>query len=326
LLIGRETYFDESALFLKQYILHRTGIRRIRKITCTGLRSEGAGSQALMLMNAINFSRFFGLEYLHTPFNCIAHPERPMEEWAAAWEALFNLGAGENKCDARTNDVVNFSHNFMELNLCYPWQQRRDELAENYGAMIPGLRRKYYSNKSSRTTQELTVAVHIRRGDVSAADPDYFTSNEAILRTLRGVKSILDARTLQYKLRVYSQGSTSDFADLSLPEVEFYLNVDALWTMQELIEADMLVMAKGCFSFCAALISDGIKLFQPIAPSGNDFLPSWKWRSAPLAPDWIPCTEDGTFDAEPFVRQLSLTLSAKSATASERSSVHEASD
>jgi len=60
-LIGREPTFDETGLFLRQYVLHLTRIRPIRKITCTGLRSEGAGSQALMTMNAINFARSFGL-------------------------------------------------------------------------------------------------------------------------------------------------------------------------------------------------------------------------------------------------------------------------
>ncbi len=47
--------------------------------------------------------------------------------------------------------------------------------------------------------------------------------------------------------------------------------------MQELIEADILIIAKGCFSYCAGLISDGIKIFEPITLLGDSLLPSWKW-------------------------------------------------
>jgi hypothetical protein len=61
LLIGRKTYFDERGWFLVRYFLHLTRLRPIRKITCTGLGREGAGSQALMIMNAINFARATGL-------------------------------------------------------------------------------------------------------------------------------------------------------------------------------------------------------------------------------------------------------------------------
>jgi hypothetical protein len=310
-LLGRKTEFDENGLFLRQYVLHLTGIRPIRKITCRGLPSEGAGSQALMVMNAINFARFFGLAYVHTPFAVIEHAERPMEEWAASWETLFNLGARETACDVEKREVVNFCYSFSELDLCFGWRRRGDELANAFRALIPELRRKYYRNKSPRATDEVTVAVHIRRGDVSAGNSDYFTSNETVLHTIATVKSILEARKVKYKIHVYSQGSSADFAELSLAGVELFLDVDAVWTMQELIEADILIMAKGCFSFCAGLISDGIKIFEPANLSGDNFLPSWKWRSVALAESWVPSGAHGSLDHETFERQLVHVIQAK---------------
>ncbi len=310
-LIGDKTYFDEHGLFLRQYVLHLTGVRPIRKITCTGLRSEGAGSQALMVMNAINFARSVDFAYVHTPFSLIEHAERPMEEWAAAWETIFNLGAGEAVCDNDRHEAVNFSYNFTELDLCFGWRCRGDGLADRFKAMIPEFRRKYYLNKSVRTTDEVTVAVHIRRGDVSADDPDYFTSNETILRTVTAVKSILDTQKVNYRIRVFSQGDSADFEDFSQGGFELFLDADAMWTMQELIEADILIIAKGCFSYYAALISDGIKIFKPEALSGDDFLPSWKWRSLSPMESWVPCRADGSFDSAAFERQLCLVIQAK---------------
>jgi hypothetical protein len=300
ILIGRRPYFDERGLFLWQYVLHLTGLRPIRKITCVGLRREGAGSQALMIMNAINFARSSGLTYMHTPFTIIHHADRPMVEWATAWETLFNFGAGEAVCEAERREVVSYCHNFTALHLCLGWSHRSDELAQNFRAIIPEFRRKYYLNKSPRTTDEMTVAVHIRRGDISGDNPSYFTSNETVFRTITSVITLLEAHKLKYRIRVYSQGSRSDFAELSLLDVEFFLDVDAIWTMKQLIEADVLVMAQGCFSYYAALISDGIKICEPrIGPLS---LPS---------ENWIPSLTDGSFDRAAFERQLSLLIQAK---------------
>jgi hypothetical protein len=310
-LIGRKARFDETGLFLRQYFLHLTGLRPITKITCVGLPSEGAGSQALMVMNAINFARSFGLTYLHTPFVQISHAELPMKAWASAWETLFNLGECEGVCDVERREAVNFSYNFADLDLCFGWRSRGDEMADRFKAMIPEFRRKYYRNTGPRTRDDLTVAVHVRRGDVSAADPDYFTSNNTILRTVTAVKSILDTHRVKYRISGYSQGKTADFEELSQAGVELFLDADAVWTMQELIEADILIMAKGCFSYYAALISDGIKIFEPVALPGNDFLPSWKWLSLPLAENWVSRKRDGSFDSAVFEHQLFLLFQVR---------------
>jgi hypothetical protein len=301
ILIGRKPYFDERGLFLWQYVLHLTGTRPIRKITCVGLKREGAGSQALTIMNAINFARSTGLTYVHTPFTFIHHADRPMEEWATAWETLFNLGAGEAVCEAERREVVSYCHNFTPLELCLGWSHRRDELARSFTAMIPEIKRKYYLNKSLRITDEVMVAVHVRRGDAFPDNPTYYTSDETILRTMTSVKLILDTQKIKYRMRVYSQGKRADFGELSLPGVEFFLDCDAVWTMQELIEADVLIMAKGCFSYCAGLISDGIKICGPSDFASMD--------------SWISCSTDGSFDGANFERQLSLLTRAKTVVA-----------
>ena len=312
---GRDFRFNERDLFLRQCIPHLMGIRAIRKITCTGINDEGACSQALMMTDAINFARFFGLTYEHTAFRVIEHAERPMDEWVKSWETLFHLGEGETVCDGQRHDVVEFSHNFNDLDMCFGWRRRWDELAERFKEMIPELQRKYYLQRVPRTSEEVTVAVHIRRGDVSSDDPDYFTGNETILRTIASVMAILEARELRHKIRVYSQGSHSGFADFSLPGVDLFLDADAIWTLRELIEADVLIMAKGWFSHYAGLISDGVKIFEPVAQTGTGHLPSWKWRSVPLTESWIPCKADGTFDSAAAEFQILRVVRAKATSA-----------
>lgn len=109
-----------------------------------------------------------------------------------------------------------------------------------------------------------------------------------------------------------------DLFDFARIGAELFLDADALWTMQELIEADILIMAKGCFSYYAALISDGITIFEPRVFAGDD-LPSWKWRSVPATDRWIPCLTGGSFDREAFERQLQSIIKGKSASAAKAS-------
>ena len=344
-IIGRKTSFNENALFLRQCFLHLTRLRPIRKITCTGLPSEGAGSQALMVMNAINFARSFGLTYVHTPFTHIQHADRPVQEWVTAWEGLFNLGAGEAVCGQERQEAVNFSHNFHDLDLIFDWHSHNDESADHFKDMIPEFRRKYYLNKSPRTTEEVTVAVHIRRGYDVPANHSLRTSTNSILRTITQVKGVLDAHRVQHRISVYSEGNNADFAEIcipgvelskyrvghrsegknddigkvSLPNVESFLHIDAFCAMRELIEADVLIMSKSSFCYYAALISEGIKILEPITLSGDDFLPSWKWRSLPPTESWTPCRSDGSFDCVAFERQLLPVIQAKAIAAAKTS-------
>jgi hypothetical protein len=328
ILIGRRPYFDERGLFLWQYVLHLTGLRPIRKITCVGQRMEGPGSQALTIMSAINFAHSSGLTYVHTPFTLIQHADRSKEEWAAAWETLFNFGAGEVACETRRRKVVNYCHNFPELELCLGWNHRSDELERSFRAMVPEFRRKYYVNKSPRTTEEVTVAVHVRRGWDVPTNPHLLTSTNSILRTITLLKAVLDAHSIPHRFSVYSEGNgadlaeicipgvefskyrvgrysdggSDDFTDLSLPHVESFLDIDAICAIRELIEADVLILSKSSFSYCAAIISDGIKIFEQVQ------------EQKPMD-GWLQCSKDGSFDCEAFERQLSLLIQAKAVVA-----------
>ena len=304
LLIGRKPYRDARLVFLRQYILHRLGLRPIGAITCNMNEAEqGAGAQGFQVMSTINFARASGLPYLHSPFKHIAHADRPMQEWIAAWESVFNLGAGELPFDGRARGVLIYGYRVMQdSELCFGWQDRKEELQECFRSLIPEFRRKYYLNKSPRTTDEVTVAVHVRRGDVTTDYASYkYTSTERVLRIAGAVKAILDAHAVPASIRIYSEGDEKEFAELSPLGTEFFLNADPIWTFQELVEADIFVTARSYFSLCAGFLSDGIKIIEE----------PWTWTFVPAPEDWIRCKQEGLFNSAAFERQLTLLLQAK---------------
>lgn len=299
---ARDRYFE---LYFSLYLRGLLGLRSLNRFTCISHPTEGAGSQALMIMHAINLSRTYGLRYLHTSFREIAHADRPMPEWVDAWEAHFNLGMGEILADEHARDIINYNliESFdLALGLAAPPRLS--------AATISEIRRKYYSNKSPHKKEVLTVCVHIRRGDVTPdMHPDLWSSTASMASTIATVKSILDSHDVKHRVCIFSQKPFSDFAELNVPDAEMFLDVDPTWSMQETIEADVLIMSKSCLSVVAAIIGDGIKLSQP----------SYPFFEHPLD-EWLICAPNGEFDRLSFERQLKVHIASRQALARHQAS------
>ena len=286
-LIGRKPYFTYEDVFFRLYLRQLLWRQPIRKVTCIGFTGEGPGSQALMMMHAIAFARTANLTYVHTPFAEISDADRPMREWVNAWEAHFNLGMGEIVTDGDTREIVNFAYNFSDLLPLFGV----DDLTRTLNATIPEFRRKYYSNKSPRKNDAITVWVQVRRGDVTPDRyPHRWTSTSFIAETIAKVRAVLDAHCIKYKICVFSQGDYADIAELDVSDTEIFLGADAIWSMQEAIEADILIMAKSSFSYVSALISDGIKIYEPCG--------------YPPLNNWVIHSPNGEFDSATFEHQL----------------------
>ena len=148
------------------------------------------------------------------------------------------------------------------------------------------MRRKYYCNSGPARNRIISVAVHLRRGDVTPVHRPRFTANAAVLETTRRVTALLEKHGQEHAVSLHSEGVPGDFAEFGDSGVALFVNGDAIWTMRQLIEADVLIMSKSSFSYAAALISDGLKLYEPF------------WHS-PLT-GWITRNQKGRFDEHAF--------------------------
>lgn len=304
-LIGRAPYFSPRDRLYVLVVRAALARRPIQRLTSASFAQEGAGSQAFQAISALAIARLRGLTYVHTPFATIQHADRPMDEWVRAWEALFNLGLGE--IQARPSDeweTANFAWSPDVLSEYY----RVGDLRPAVEAVIPELRRKYYANTAPRANADVVVSVHVRRGDISAAaHPDRWIDTAVVARTIARVRSGIDACGLACRIHVFSQGERGELSALDSPGVDFFLDAEPVWTMQELVESDVLVMGGGMFSYVAALLSDGITIapFTPTPPRLLAFN-----ELAPLG-DWLLCRADGDFDVEAFEARLRAHAAAK---------------
>lgn len=293
--------------------------RRIRAVTCTDFHDhEGAGSRALMTMYAMAFCRETGVAYYHTPMKNLRHADRDQAEWDAAWEAFFRLGEGETpatespvpvfdlyelttRVTAGGGDLAmllrprpSLPRPAYYLEYCYLEDDAErvraaDHFVATLGAMVPEFRRRFRTGTPRRSNPVPIVAVHIRRGDVQRDTPFMWTELDAFAVAIDQVRAVMRSLGLAFEVHVHSQGDLAALAPLEGEGVRLFADEDPFWTLRELIEADVLVMSKSCFSYVAALLGDGIAIFEDCR--------------LPPFPDWLVRTGEGTIDTKQL-RQL----------------------
>ena len=277
--LGRAPHFTAEDVLFRGYLRQLLGGPKLRKITCVASTDEGAGSQALMTMRAIDFARTVGLTYVHTPFSRIHHADRPMAAWAEAWEQHFNLGDGEIRADRDDGDTVNYAFTFPTLQALFGIDGSEPAFDD---ATLREFRRRYHANKSPRQNTMLTLCVHARRRNRHDFHAEDSTDLPRLGRTLARVRAVLDAQGVDYSLRLFSQGQPEEFRALGLPPTALFLDTDPLWSMREMFEADILVTTLGSFSYVAGLLCVGTVLGD---------------ASGPPARGWLAYDANGDFDS-----------------------------
>jgi hypothetical protein len=296
-------YVDRLVRALQSGALPRT-----YGILATG-KNDGAGSQAQAAMSAICFAQAFGLTYVHRPFRIVEHAEGPMDEWARQCEEHFNLGAGAVTEGEGFGPVVPLDE---LLTAPGKWPETAIIAAPHYlhycnrdpeawERALPLLRARFRENKRPRPNGSFRIALHMRRGDVTADNKKVarnFTPNAAFLRTLETITDVVsDYASGEVRIELYSQGDPAIFADFVRFGCELRLDEPALSTHRELTEADVLIMSKGAFSYTAGVLGEGVTLYDP-----------QKYR--PLR-DWIVRAPDGGFDRGDFTERLEAQLARR---------------
>jgi hypothetical protein len=81
------------------------------------------------------------------------------------------------------------------------------------------------------------------------------------------VRSVLAQNGMPSRVRLFSQGDEKDFAAFRDMGCELCVDMSALATFRELVEADVLIMSKSSFSYVAAILNDGVKVYDRYAQS-----------------------------------------------------------
>lgn len=231
------------------------------------------------MLSALLFCHDHGINYVHTPISKISHKQKNQGNWEQDWENFFNLG----KDEINLNEISDLNLKSINLNdpAIMPFRQENtlfivphchhyaDRFPDNYMRLKDTFLEKYNSTAKDKfklynCPNKIAIALHIRRGDVSQVGyPTRYTDNKSIAKVLARVQSILLDFKREISINIFSEGSIDHFQELNGPNVNFYLDHCLFKTFHELVCADILIMAKSSFSYTAALLSTGIKIYDP---------------------------------------------------------------
>lgn len=282
-------------------------------ITSKG-KTDGAGAQALAKISAMCLAKAYGLTYVHTPFQKLAHAETDPQRWAESWEQLLNMGSGHPLLQDIPHKVVELGDYVSNPSL---WQKNvilADrhfhpfcELAPHYGSQVAkDLRPAFPDDGTSHCTKpQFAIGVHVRRGDVSAKDREtkhrYTKSSHTISVLQQVVQAARDAGH-DPLIRLHSNGSKEELSEFSaFPGIEYRVGQSAVEDFSSLAKSDILITTRSDFSVLAAYYCKGLVVCDP--------------RHRTPLPEWIKCLgREADLAAEVFPRlQKSEALPERSA-------------
>lgn len=239
-------------------------------VTCRA-RGDGAGQQAIAVVSAMMLARYAGCRYYHTPFVSMAHAQGSREQWAARWERLFNLGDGEVPIPAGAEQVALSAivadpaayadrPVVVAASLFHLPHEAAIEVGE---ALRADLRARYWRSPkdkiaSHRAPRGLTVAIHLRRGDISPQSYAHlYVPDERMLRQIGRVRRAL-APFGPFTFNLYSEGDAGDFRAFAEAGCALHIGSDPFETLHNMVTADVLIGTPSNFSYIAGLLSRGI--------------------------------------------------------------------
>lgn len=233
------------------------------------MQGGGVGAQIEAAASLILFAHDHRMRYVHWPLRRVEHDDG-QSGWADRWERFFNFGLGELTIWeaielAGPPRFADWLHDVRRLNVGNFYVTRNGRLyahtfPNRYRSILERLREKYNSTPKPTprlSPKQVNIAVHVRRGDIGH-DNYRYTANDVIVRRLRNVL----AATGPSLVHIYSEGKPSEFGPLQ-DVGELYLDGCPFQTFHDLVSADVLMTSRSSFSYVAALLSKGVKVYEP---------------------------------------------------------------
>lgn len=273
----------------------RAQSRNLDRIRPTGLRGaitvngrkDGGGAQVHGQISALAFARRFGLKYVHSPLRSVEHnPGLPSEVWAKRWEDTFGLSelATDSSPVESMNIEVASSHDVIRairqgrqrlwaLEHCHSYtdvfprilNELRVDLRRVHAKAGAAPKTEYFSSQRSN------IAVHLRRGDVSArGNSERYTSAQHTILLVEQAMALTQGTNQE--VVIFSQGEDDDFDELRSFGARIVNESDVFVVLQHLIASDCLVMARSSLSYIAGMLRAAPTVYQPF------------WH--PPMPDW----------------------------------------
>ena len=236
--------------------------------------SDGAGSQLQRILSIYLLAKQFHLQYIHSPFHTIEHgfdtlllerfnqfiqlpSDSPLPD---QYQSVYINSISQETLPLLLQDYP--QPVLFKVNVCREYLNEHPHLLEPlFPYSFPWIH--------NRLNPTLSIAIHIRRGDVSSTE----NSNRFIpflfyLECIEYLSSLFEA--IPFHISLYSEASIT--LELShyqerldkITHLSYHIDKDIVQTFQELVNSDILVAGNSSLSFSAAMIKQkGVVIHRP---------------------------------------------------------------
>lgn len=281
--------------------------------------SCGIGHQFCNWVVAWSLAKRYDLQFVHSPF-CGNLLEPQIDVAVKHWEKFLGFGLGETTIQQLPSDIHNIQLPLLEWGKAnwdaidcenQIWKQIIEqhlgenvllECAKNQFMRIDWpylqsqtLKERYWKARENHPIKtifdknRLNVAIHIRRGDVSATSSARarWVPTNVYVTIINHIREIYGDYAL---FHIYSDAVINQLQEIAqIPNVVMHLRENIFSTFHHMITADILVTGQSSFSSLAGHLCDNIKLVRPWAPF---------WERFPDGEKFIIINDDGHFNPE----------------------------
>lgn len=167
-----------------------------------------------------------------------------------------------------------------------------DEFMEALRAQVLPQLKKLHPIDAIRRSAGPTVAMHVRRGDVSQwRNKDRYTRNEFYYDLADRIRKELPGAEVHAWSETAGSSEPADFDGFRERGITMHLDTDIVETWAHMAQSQVLVMAKSSFSFISAILNRGCVVYQPwlTRPLRNFTVANPKQEVAPSDADLAAC-------------------------------------
>lgn len=240
---------------------------------------DGFGAQLQRIIYIYKMSKILNVDYLHT--NIITREHGFTEEILNKFNHLIEFKSVHSHSiykgniiyiDKFDNDIYNYISNYTETNqepIIFKINNMHTFFDLNPHLLISTCDLPIFSwvFDNNHKSTIISIAIHIRRGDVSPhQNPSRFLNFEYYLQCIINISKIL--QDTDYKITIYSENSIlnelNNYINIlnNIKNINYNIDGDVIDIFKDFVNSDILITSKSSYSYSAALIKKrGITLY-----------------------------------------------------------------
>lgn len=220
-------------------------------------KGDGFGAQYLALMSVFAFSLATNTTFCITPWSHVQHGVDSMDDGNGAL-GMFSFVGGHLYGPQAVSSTRRFDSLYSHFE---DYANRTDAIARirSFYFATPKPHLHYYSSGKK------SIAVHVRRGDVTPKDVQRWTSIEMVSACVASVIKVFAGAPTA--VHIFSDGTREQLSGLDMYHPHLHLRDNIKTAFHHMVQADVLIMAKSSLSGTAAILRSQGWNFQAEAGS-----------------------------------------------------------